>query len=246
MMPISRRALIVALALFALACVIRAPLGLLTLFLPQRIQLKNVEGSIWNGRASAVGVGGIIIQQDVEWHFRPQSVLSASLAWGISGRFAEKASQLTFELRPGGSGLSQVSVFIPLEPLAALHPQLKAAQVGALLHVMSSHLSPHAPAKASVDVDQLFSSLIPQAGQLGRYQVDFDVAADGRGRWTLTSLPGPCRHGTRADRCQPGSHQRAVNPDSRCSLAGSHPRPFGTAQGGKRVSDRFLTSGSIS
>lgn len=190
MKPLSRRALLVALALVALFAVIRAPLSLATLVLPRGVQLKNVEGSLWNGRASAVGVGGMIVQQGVEWHFRPRALLSGSLQWAISGRFGDQASRLAIALRPAGVELSELNVFLPLEPLAALHPKLKLAQLGALLHASAGRLSPNAAIKAAVEVDGLFSALVSPSGQLGSYRVDVEAAADGKGRWTLSSLPG--------------------------------------------------------
>jgi hypothetical protein len=190
MKRIPRRIVITALALVGMFCVVRAPLSPITLFLPAVIQLKNVEGSLWNGRASAVGVGGMIVQEAVAWHFAPPSVLSGTLAWRLSGRFGDKTSELRLAWRPGGAELDSVSMFLPLAPLAALYPQLKAAQLGALLHATTAHLSPRAPTRVAVDVDQVSSALIPQAGQLGRFRVDVDVAADGKGNWTLSSLPG--------------------------------------------------------
>jgi hypothetical protein len=190
MKPVPRRVLILALIVFVLACVVRAPVSLVTLFLPKTVQLKNVEGSLWNGRASAIGVGGMIVQENVEWNFRPQALLSANLVWGVKGRFGEKNSHLTIALRPGGAELNEVSVFLPLEPLASLHPKLKMMQLGAELHASTSRLSPHAPTSASVEVDQLFSGLVPQSGQLGRYRFDFEADASGKGQWKLNSLPG--------------------------------------------------------
>ena len=190
MKALPRRALVMVLALFALFGVIRAPASLLTLWLPKTVQLKNVEGSLWNGRVSAVGVGGMVVQERVEWHFRPQALMSGALVWTISGRFGEKTSQLNAALRATGAELAEVSVFLPLEPLAALHPKLKAVQLGALLHATSRRLNANAPLKAAVDVDGAFSALVPQSGSLGTYRVEVEVAADGKGRWTLTSLPG--------------------------------------------------------
>ena len=187
---LSRRVVIVALVIFALFGVIRVPASLITLWLPKTVQLKNVEGSLWDGRASAIGVGGMIVQQRVEWHFRPKTLLSGALSWAVSGRFGEQSSRVNVALGAGGAELSEVNVFLPLEPLAALHPKLKTVQLGALLHATASRLSTRAPIKAALDVDRAFSALVPQAGPLGSYRVELDVGADGQGRWTLTSAPG--------------------------------------------------------
>ena len=186
----ARRVVIMALVIFALFGLIRAPFSLVTLWLPKTVQFKNVEGSLWDGRASAIGVGGMIVQEGVEWHFRPQALLSGALTWAVSGRFGDKSSRLNIALGAGGAALSEVNVFLPLEPLAALHPKLKTAQLGALLHATASRLNSNAPIKAALDVDRAFSALVPQAGPLGSYRVEIDAGADGKGRWTLTSAPG--------------------------------------------------------
>jgi len=185
----SRRLVLMALAFFALFCVVRAPLSLVTLLLPETVQLKNVEGSLWSGRASAVGVGGMIVQQGVEWSFRPQALLSGTLMWSINGRFGGKTSRMNVALRATGAALSEVSVFLPLEPFAALHPQLKTAQLSALLHASASRLSANAPMKVAVDVDRVFSARVQQSGQFGSYRIEVDLAADGKGRWMLSSSP---------------------------------------------------------
>ena len=187
---LGRRAVIMALVSFARVGLIRAPFSLVTLWLPKTVQLKNVEGSLWDGRASAIGVGGMIVQERVEWHFRPQTLLSGALSWAVSGRFGDQSSRLNIALGAGGAELSEVNVFLPLEPLAALHPKLKTAQLGALLHATASRLNSNAPIKAALDVDRAFSALVPQAGPLGSYRLEIDAGADGKGRWTLTSAPG--------------------------------------------------------
>ena len=185
-----RRAVLLALALFVLFVLIRAPLSLATLWLPPSVALKNVEGSLWNGSASAVGVAGMVVQERVEWRFQPRRMLSGELGWALSGRFGEQRSRANLALGAGGAALSEVDVFLPLEPLAALQPKLKALQLGALLHVSAGRLSGSAPATATINVDSAFSALAPQAGALGSYRLAFDAGADGKGRWTLTSAPG--------------------------------------------------------
>jgi hypothetical protein len=187
---LARRSVLMALLLFALFAVIRAPLRLISLWLPPTVALKNVEGSLWNGSVSAIGVGGTVVQERVEWHFRAQSLLSGALTWTVSGRFGDQRSRLNVALGAGGAELSEVSVFLPLEPLAAQHPKLKVIQLGALLHVAANRLNNRAPIKAAIDVDRAFSALASQAGTLGSYRVELDVNADGKGRWTLTSAPG--------------------------------------------------------
>ena len=189
MKQLSRRFLVSAFALFAADCVLRAPASLLTLILPPSVQLRNVEGSFWNGQAAAVGVGGLLVQEQVAWRFRPQSLLTAKLEWTISGHLAERDSSLMLSVRPSGVELAGVSVVVPLEPFAALHPRLKPAQLGALLHATAKSLRPHAPMAAMVNIDQLSSPLVPQS-ELGSYTLALDAAADGKGTWRIAPVSG--------------------------------------------------------
>ena len=189
MKQLSRRFLVSAVALFVAACVLRAPASLLTLILPPSVQLRNVEGSFWNGQASAVGVGGLLVQEQVAWRFRPQSVLAATLEWTISGRLAERDSRLTLSVRPSGVELAGVSVVLPLEPFAALHPRLKLAQLGAQLHATATRLRPQAPLAATVNIDQLSSPLVPQSA-LGSYTLALEAGADGKGSWRIAPVSG--------------------------------------------------------
>ncbi len=188
-----RRTLIVVALLLVAFAVVRAPASLVTLLLPPTIQLRNVEGSFWNGQASAVGLGGVIVQEQVEWRFRPQALLGARLVWAVSGRFADQASRFTLALRPGAAELKGVSLVLPLEPFAALHAKLKAAQLGAVLRIDAKALSVGAPVAATVAVDQLFTPLVPQ-GVLGSYRLDLNREVDGTGKgkgsWQVSTGSG--------------------------------------------------------
>ena len=186
----SRRLLILAFIAFAAFCVLRAPISLLTLFLPHEVQLKNVDGSLWNGRASAIGLGEMIVQEQVDWRFHAQALLAGRLEWAIGGRFGEKNSALTLVLRPGNAELSNLSLYLPLEPFIAQHPRLKAVRIGALLHATAPRIAANVPVNASIDVEGLFSPMVPLASQLGNYRFDLELDAAGNGAWRATTLSG--------------------------------------------------------
>lgn len=187
-----RRTLIFAAVLFAAAVVLRAPVSLITVFLPPGLQLKSVEGSLWNGQAAAVGVGGLLVQERLVWRFRPQALLGARLEWAVSGRLADQPSRLNLVVRPGGIEVNDVSVFLPLEPFVALHPKLKPAQLGARLHATAKTLAGLWNASTSTTgsllVDQLSTPLVPQ-GALGSYTLEFDATA-GKGSWRISPVAG--------------------------------------------------------
>jgi len=175
---------------FALASVARAPISVLGFLLPQSVQFQNVEGSLWNGSASAIGIDGTSIQEHVEWRFQPQSLLSATLRWDVSGRFGDKLSHLSATVHPDGMELKQLDVFFPLEPLASLYPSLKAVRPGAELHATSSRLRLNSPSQVSLDVNDLYFPLLAQAGPLGSYRVTFDLNGNEVGAWKVESLTG--------------------------------------------------------
>ena len=121
---------------------------------------------------------------------RHRLTLAGRLEWAIGGRFGDKSSGLTLALRPSGAELIEVSLYLPLEPFIAQHPRLKAVRIGALLHATTSRIARNVPASASIDVDGLFSPMVPLASQLGNYRFDVDLDAAGKGAWRATTLAG--------------------------------------------------------
>ena len=61
--------------IFVLALIVRVPASLVSLALPPEIQVREIEGSLWNGRASAVGLGDRLVQEQVAWTFQPRALL---------------------------------------------------------------------------------------------------------------------------------------------------------------------------
>jgi hypothetical protein len=189
------RTLLLIAAVFIVALIARLPASFVTLALPQEIQLRDVEGSFWNGQASAIGVGGVLEQEQVSWNFQPGALLEAKLAWTVGGRLSGQSSQLELALRPGGVELNGVNLALPLEPLAALHPQLKSAQLGAVLRVTAKSLdlnwdlNARSPFAASVAVEHLFTPLSPR-GELGSYRLEGKSDAEGKGDWQIATVNG--------------------------------------------------------
>jgi hypothetical protein len=184
--------LLPALGVFVLFLLIRLPASFVTLFLPPEIQMREVEGSFWNGRASAVGVGGLLVQEQVSWNFRPRALSGLQLAWAVSGRMAGETSRLELALGPRGVEWNGVGLALPLEPLAALHPQLKSAQLGALLRVSAKNLSLSSPFELTITAERVFSALVPQ-GEFGSYRLDGKGMSEGKGDWQITTLSGVLR-----------------------------------------------------
>ena len=187
---LARHRLFVALPVFIVACVLDAPVSLFTLVLPPQLQIKNVQGTIWNGRASAIGLGTIVVQERVEWRLNPRAMLTGRMEWLVTGRYGEQSSTLSASLGVDGMVLKNVSIYLPLEPVAALHSRINVLGFGATLHASAQRLSIRRPSRATLDVDGLFSTLLPQSGRLGSYRLEFDVDEGGTGKWDFRSLSG--------------------------------------------------------
>ena len=186
----TRRRLLLLCVLFAVACALRMPLRVLTPLLPPQVQLREVYGSVWHGGASAVGIDQMLVQERVEWEFRPQALLSARLEWSLNGRLGTRLSTLTLGLGRDGPTLDEVSVHLPLAPIAALHPKLKPLRLGATVHASAARIDARSPGVATLQIDDLFSPLVPQSAPLGSYLVDLRRGDDGIATWTLRTLSG--------------------------------------------------------
>lgn len=182
-----RRTCITAVILLVVFFLVRAPASLFTVFLPPSVDLKHVEGSVWHGKAAAVGVGGVLVQEGVEWRFLPASLSGAALEWAFTGRFADRPSRLNLVARPSGVEVRGLDLVAPLEPFAALHPKLKSVQLGGTLHAKAG-----GSATIAVDIRRVFSALMPRAG-FGDYRLEIDTGPGGAGKWRLTTMAGKLR-----------------------------------------------------
>src|SRR5471032_3082646 len=99
---IRKHAVVIALVLGALLIfvVLRLPMSLVAGFLPATVRLEGCEGSIWGGRASALGLGGMVVQQDIAWQLHAESLLHGRLDWEINGKYAAESSRLTLAVSP--------------------------------------------------------------------------------------------------------------------------------------------------
>jgi hypothetical protein len=185
------RAFFFVAGVFVLALIVRLPASFITLALPPEIELRDVEGSFWNGRLSAVGVGGVLAQEQVFWNFQPRALLDAKLLWRIGGRLAERTSRadLTIDLR--GAAFNDVDLALPLEPLAALHSDLKLAQLGTVLRITAKSLSMGSPFDVTIVAEHVFSPLLQS--EFGSYRLDGKGTGEGKGDWRITTQSGVLR-----------------------------------------------------
>lgn len=161
------------LALLFIGCaLLRFPAAVAVAFLPKAIALDGSEGSLWEGRASALGWMGSIVQQDIRWSFRPDGLWHGQLRWDVRGQLGEEKSQL--QLRAGLSdfGLYDAHLTLPAESFLAAEARLKPLRLGGLLRINAPRLALKSgaeiqAAEISVQLESLFSSLLPALGKLG-------------------------------------------------------------------------------
>ncbi len=179
------------LAVLLVFALIRFPVALAAgWLLPEKIRLHGGEGTLWQGRASALGVGGMVVQQDIAWQLHPQSLLRGQLAWEIKGKFAAEHSRLNIALSPGAIELRDVHVALPLEPFLNQDAKLKPLRLGGLLKLGSTRFTPQRASEIVVRLENLFSALVPAIGALGTTEIKLATQTDQTAKWTAQPVEG--------------------------------------------------------
>lgn len=189
---IRKHAFVISILLSALILfiVIRMPMTLVAGLLPAKIRLVSCEGSLWQGRAAAVGLGGQVTQENVTWQFLPGALLAGKLGWAVNGKFNKQSSKLTLLLMPNDVEVRDVNLVLPAESLFNLHNQLKALRLGGLLHIQTSRFSLQSASTLNTRLEKLFSPLAPATGPLGNYHLELITHAGKAGEWQLQTQEG--------------------------------------------------------
>ena len=169
---------------------LQMPLSMGMGFLPQIIRLAGCEGTLWHGRAAALGINGQIVQQHLRWNFSPRQLLQGQLAWEVEGSFLQENSHLTLLLSPARLEVQKINLTLPAAPLMGLHAQLKGLKLGGLLHLQSTHLSSDQPGALNGQLDNLFSALVPDQGALGSYRLALTLQPGLNGTWNIAPQQG--------------------------------------------------------
>ncbi|WP_027469408.1 type II secretion system protein N [Deefgea rivuli] len=185
--PFLRRIAIGAAVLFAcvLILLIRMPVSALNWILPKDVSLVQASGSIWDGKASAVGWQGVVLQQNLNWQFDAKAVLAGTLAWQLRGEAQGAASQARAVLGWRGIALENVDVTVPLEGVFRAIPQVANWGLGGRAQLRSTRLSKQVGDSAELVLDPIFSQLVPALMPLTALRVQFYVI-DGGTKWQVT------------------------------------------------------------
>ena len=113
--------LICGLAAFGCMLVLRAPAASVYTWLGPKqdsaAELFGLQGSIAEGRLSAVAVGGHLVARDLHWAFRPLWLPLLRLSFEIDGGGAPLNVSSRVDLKPAGIGLAGTEIGGPLKPL---------------------------------------------------------------------------------------------------------------------------------
>jgi general secretion pathway protein N len=175
---------------FGLFALIRLPASLLLSQLPPQIRVDGCEGTVWAGRATALGLGGQVLQQNIEWRFVPSALFSGRIGWTLQGRYRDEVSHLTVLLGPKQIEARQLDLVMPLEPLLAQDAKLKVLRFGGTLRINAPAFVTGKPYTVNARIENFFSALTANAGPLGSYRVTLNMLPDQTGDWQINHGEG--------------------------------------------------------
>jgi general secretion pathway protein N len=175
---------------FCLFALIRLPASLLLTKLPAQWRVDGCEGTLWSGRATALGLGGQALQQNIEWRFMPSALFSGRAGWDVRGQYRNDRSQLTVLLSPKQLEVRNLELALPLEPLLAQDPKLKVLRFGGVLRITAPQFISSKPYSINARLENFFSALTANAGPLGSYRMTLNMLPDQSGDWQLSHTDG--------------------------------------------------------
>lgn len=175
---------------FVLFAVIRTPASLALGLLPKEVRLDGCEGTLWQGRASALGIGGQVVQENVRWQFLPGQLRHGRLAWQIGGQFNHEEGKLTVALNTARITLHDAKLVLPAEPLFGLHDKLKMLRLGGYLRLETASFALDQPSSLQARLENLFSPLSPTTGPLGSYRIDLTMQPGQPAHWQVSPQEG--------------------------------------------------------
>lgn len=175
--------------LFAILLLIRMPATMSLFFLPKPIQLAGVSGTLWNGHASALGLGDLTIQEDMTWSFQPKRLLKGNVCWEVTGNWLGQTSRLLPCFGFSGMTLDDIELRLPLAPFTQLDGKISSLKLGGNIAFHGQNLRLHDTFTISGQVDKLFSGLAAET-LLGNYPFEITFSPQHTGHWKLETHSG--------------------------------------------------------
>ena len=165
---------------FVVAVVVSFPARVVYRFLaPADLAISGIEGSIWNGAARELSVGGLYLKNPA-WRFKPLGLFTGKLVYAIEAQPASGFIETRIAVGIGGA-----ITFTELTgslPLAIVTGAAGVAGLGGTATVRFQHLHIRdglpVAADGIVEVDALIVPLIDRAS-IGGYRAEFSSADDG-------------------------------------------------------------------
>lgn len=176
---------------FLVSFLIHLPAMLVVRVLPTQITLAGVNGSVWHGSASALGIDGIVAQEKLSWHFQPSALLRGNLAWQLDGEHGGQPGTLLALIGLRQRALENIKLSLPLEPLTRFNPTIAGVRLSGVLHVESARLSQGEAIKLNARLERVSSAMAAEATLLGSYQLTAEADAAGAGTLQVSPLGGP-------------------------------------------------------
>jgi hypothetical protein len=176
---------------FILSFIARLPAALIARALPAQITLAGVDGSVWNGSASALGIDGIVAQEKLTWHFEPAALLHATLVWQFNSEHEGQPGSVRAQIGLRQQALEQVKLSLPLEPLLRFNPTVAGVRLGGVLHIESARLARNEAITLNARLQQVSSAMAAEPSLLGSYQLALNADAAGAGSLQVSPLDGP-------------------------------------------------------
>ncbi|MDQ7988206.1 MAG: type II secretion system protein N [Candidatus Dactylopiibacterium sp.] len=167
------------------------PATLAVRLLPATVSLAGVEGSLWNGRATALGINGLVAQQKLAWRFDAGALLRGRIAWNLRSEHAGQPGQLRATAGVGGLALENVRLALPVEPLAQFNPMLTGVRLRGDLQLESPRVARNAPIHVTGSLQRAGSAMAGELTPIGSYRFNADITAQGAGKVDLSTLNGP-------------------------------------------------------
>ncbi|WP_373974260.1 type II secretion system protein N [Chitinibacter sp. SCUT-21] len=172
--------------LFTAILLLRMPVAAIPL--PASMSLVQASGTVWQGRASALGLEGVAIQQNLSWQFEPQALLHAQLAWQLHAQAASAQNPVPSQARVvigwRGLAMENVDITLPLEGVLRSMPKIASWGLGGTAQIRSAHLSKQVGDSAELILNPLFSQLVPALSPLATLRANLQMNETGA-NWSI-------------------------------------------------------------
>lgn len=176
---------------FLLTLLVTLPAGVVAKILPQTISLGMTDGTLWNGRADSLVVGGQPLG-GVQWTLRPLSLFVGRLA--VDGKLVRSDGQASGRVALGiGGRLSARNLEVHL-PLTALPTGVAPRGWTGIVHarLQSLDMTPRSAPRTVGTVELRALQAPPPGGAaIGSYAVSFPPASGEKLVGHIKDLEGP-------------------------------------------------------